>query len=223
MPEPEAPDVNLETGQKILTAVERILEAPEKIIARVEQARADSGAWDEADLVAPKLISSYSNKSALIGGATAIPAMLPGVGTAVTLLAGPMADMVLLLKLETELCLALSCLRGHDIRDPKERQLAFLLAAINTAELSKGRNTVLEVVDVSGTAIWNYAPRRVGKILVNVLAVIAALQISRGMLRAVPLIGIAVGASMNKVLTARVGKNAYRSLKTRDSLEPVQP
>lgn len=211
--------VDLDTGQKLLTAVERIVESPEKIVERVEAARARTGAWDDPDTVAPELIASYSNKSAVLGGATAIPAMLPGLGTAATLALGPFADMVLLLKIEAELCLALAAARGHDIHDPAERQLAFLLAAVNTAEVAKDRSVLRDAVDVSGTAIWNYAPRRVSKLLVHAIAILAAIHLSRNLLRAIPVIGVAVGAGMNKVLTKRVGKKAYAALKTRDALE----
>ena len=215
----DAAEVDLDTGQKLLTAVERLVEAPELILEKVEKARARTGAWDDPDTVAPALISSYSTKAAIIGGATAIPAMLPGLGTAATLALGPFVDMVMLLKIEAELCLALSALRGHDIRDPAERQLAFLLAAVNTAEVAKGRSALRDAVDVSGTAIWNYAPRRVGKLLVHAIAILAALHLSRNLLRAIPIIGVAVGASMNKVLTKRVGTKAYAALRVRDSLQ----
>lgn len=211
-------------GEQLLHALERILESPAAIQALVRKKQAETGAYDDPDAVAPHLIAHYSNRSALVGGATAIPAMLPGLGTVATLLAGPLADMVLLLKLEAEMCLALAAARGHDIARPDERQLALLLATVSTAEVSRGRNPLRDAVDVSGTAIWNYTPRRVGKLLVEALAVAAAWQLSRRVaLRALPVIGVAVGAGMNKALTTRVGRQAWRSLQARAHLTPAQP
>jgi hypothetical protein len=217
-----ADENNYAHGQKILHAVEKIVAPPERILQRVQRIRAETGAWDDPDVVAPKLISHYSNKSALVGGVTAIPAMLPGLGTAATLLAGPFADMILLLKLETEMCLALAAARGHDITQPHERQLALLLATLNTAEISGARNPLRDALDVSGTAIWNYTPRRVAKMLGTVMTILVAVHVSKRIaLKAIPVIGVGVGTAMNKVLTRRVGKKAWTSLKLRDKLTRV--
>lgn len=216
-------DIDPQAGEQLLHAVERIMDSPETILALVKKKRAVTGAWDEPDVVAPKLIAHYGNMSALIGAATALPAILPGIGTAATLIGAPLADMVLLLKFECELCLALSALRGNDIGKPEERQLALLLAAVQTTEAQGRRSALSDALEVSGTAIWNYAPRRVAKLLLRAFTILAAVHYARSLLRVVPVLGVAIGASTNKVLTHRVGKLAYASLKSREKLMAVAP
>lgn len=208
-------------GERVLNAVERIVAGPEEL-AQVVEGLAHGAPL--RDVLARRVISHYSNLAALVGGATALPAMIPGVGTAAALVAGPLADMVLLLKYEVELCLCLSLVHGHDIRDPRERQLAFLLAALKTVEQSRARPALCDAVDVVATSIWNYTPRRVGKLLATCFAIIAAVHLSRGFVRALPLVGVVVGATLNKVLTSRVGHGAHHELRLRGRLsQPTGP
>jgi hypothetical protein len=70
-----------------------------------------------------------------------------------------------------------------------------------------------------GDAVWTYAPREVSKMVLSVMAKIALLKLSKGMLaRALPVVGIAVGSTMNRALTRRVGERCLRDLKTRRQL-----
>lgn len=210
---PEEPQV---MAERILSAVERITDTPQGILELVGKLRKESA--DTAVLV-ERIVSHYSNRSAIAGGATALPALLPGIGTAAYLATGPLADMVLLLKFEVEMSCALAAAHGFDITRPEERQLAFLLAAVKTSDESLGRSVLADVGEVGWTAIWNYAPRRVVKLLVEILALIAvAVLAERLLLKAIPLVGIAVGAGMNKVLTSRVGKRANEELELRAKL-----
>ena len=52
-------------------------------------------------------MSHYSNATAVSGGATALPSMIPGLGTLVTLTGGTLVDVALMLKFEVEMALAL--------------------------------------------------------------------------------------------------------------------
>jgi hypothetical protein len=206
-------------GDKIVSAVERLVDGPEHILAFVDDLRLGSSSLEVA---AERVITHYSNRAALIGGITAAPAMLPGVGTAVGLVAGPLCDMVMLLKYEVEMALALSALHGYDIRDSHERQVAFLLVAARTVSASGGSAPVdvaLDGVEIGARSIWNYAPRRVGKLLATTVAALALVQVTRRAFTLVPFLGIAVGAGMNKMLTARVGRQTHADLTLRRGLE----
>jgi uncharacterized protein (DUF697 family) len=210
---PEDPHV---MAEKMLSAVERITTKPEEIVALVDNLRATTGS--EKRLV-DKIISHYSNRCAITGGATALPGLIPGIGTVAYLLTGPLADMVLLLKYEVEMTCALASAHGFDITLPEERQLALLLAAVKTSEVSSGKNVLREIGEVSWTAIWNYAPRRVSKAIIEVMAIIALqLLLKRMLLKMIPFIGMAVGAGMNKVLTQRVGNQAEAEISLRKKL-----
>jgi uncharacterized protein (DUF697 family) len=200
-------------GRQLLTAVERILSDTDSLIALAEQhlRRAHGDKRRAAD----EVVRSFSNRAAISGGLAAAPSLIPGAGTLVAALGGALADMGFLLKYEVEMVLVLSWLHGFDIRKDEERQLAFLLASVSTYDARSGENVLVDVAKAEGVAIWKYAPREVSKHLVGVMTKIALLQLSRGLVRALPLVGIAVGSSMNKLLTTRVGERCIRDLEKR--------
>ncbi len=202
-----------ELGEKLLHAVERITASPAEILAVVDRYCADPE--DTLEITTSGIVAHYSNRSALVGGATALPSLIPGVGSLATLVAAPLADMVFLLKYEVEMCLALSAAHGYDIHRDEERQMAFLLAALKTAQVSKSGSNY---VNITGPALWQYTPRRVSKLLVTTLAIIGVAALSKHFIKAVPLLGVAVGASMNKILTTKVGRNAHEELRLRKKL-----
>jgi uncharacterized protein (DUF697 family) len=210
-----------EQGAKLLSAVERIVDDSDKIIALVQDYRRRTpqptpqyqDLWHKA--VAEAIVSSYSNRSAVSGGVTALPALVPGIGTLIAGLGGWLADMVMVLKFEVEMALALTHLYGFDIRDPNERQLAFLLASVQTYEAKAGESIVKDLGQTAGTAIWNYTPRQVSKDLVTVMTRLALLSLSKSFARALPVVGIVVGSSLNKVLTTKVGNSCIAQLALR--------
>jgi uncharacterized protein (DUF697 family) len=208
-------------GRKLLTVVERILADTDSLIGmskehlrRAQQLKLDSEAAT-VNSAAEEVVRHFSNRTAITGGLAAAPALLPGLGTLVAAAGGTLADMGMMLKYEVEMALVLSHLYGFDITQDKERQLAFLMASVSTYNAKSGRNFFVDVAHAESIAVWKYAPREVSKMLVSVLTKVALLQLSKGLLRALPLVGIAVGSSMNKVLTTRVGERCIQELKTR--------
>ena len=135
-----------------------------------------------------------------------------------TALGTTLAEFAVLLKLEVEMTLVLLDLHGFDIDDPKERQLGFLLASVGTYAASTGSNFLVDVARVEGEAIWNYAPRKAGKFLIEVMAILAGMYLWRGVIRLLPVIGIVAGTALNKVLTSRVGDRVSADLRTRVEL-----
>lgn len=221
MEKPAAADAE---GKKLLTAVERIVASSESIIASVEGVQATLKSAQPAlkgaelrDAVARALVKSYSNRAAIAGGASALPGLIPGWGSLVAAVGGTFAELTLLLKWEVEMALCLSHLYGFDIDQPSERQLAFLMASVGTYDAG-GKNFFADVARLEGTAIWNYAPRRVVRLVAQALAALGAMYLWRGLFKAIPVIGIGLGAGMNKVLTQKVGDRCVRDLTTRRSL-----
>jgi hypothetical protein len=211
-------------GAALLKAIERIVESPVQIRAKaqaaVEKTRAslpdDATEAQVRAALEGALVSQYSNKTALAGGAAALPSLIPGIGSLAALLGGGLLDMTACLKFEIEMVLALASARGYDIEDPRERQLAYLLAAAHTYEASAGKSALEDLVKAEADAIWHYTPRQLGK-LVSSLFVKLALQFAgRGLARAIPLVGIVVSTAANKTLTGRVGRAVVRALDERE-------
>ena len=213
-----------EKAKQILTAVERILASSQSIRSTVEDARArakEKHLLQKIDtvreLTAHEVARHYSNRTAIAGGVVGLPGLILGVGSIAVSIGGGLAELTYLLKCEVEMTLALSHLYGFDIDDPRERQLAFLMASVGTYDAT-GRNFFVDVMKVEGTAIWNYVPRKVGKFVVEVVAVMVAMYWWRGLIKALPVVGVGIGIGMNKVLTQRVGARVTRDLRTRRDL-----
>jgi hypothetical protein len=211
-----------ERGRKLLSAVERIIDDTENIIALVdrqaEQARSEQPGIDEddlRDLIAVKLVQHYSTASAISGGATALPAIFPGAGSILALTGGTLLDVAFVLKYEVEMSLALCWNYGFDIRLDRERELAFLLASVLTHDESTGESFINDVMKAETEALWNYAPRQVPKLIVQVFARIALRQAAKGLARVLPFVGVAVGAGMNKALTTKTGRKMVDELRNR--------
>ena len=212
-----------EKGQRLLTAVERLVSNNTTLRTKVAEAKAR--ATEKAseltkkpdslrEATAVELIRTFSNNAAIAGGASAAPALIPGIGSIAVGVAGGIAELAYLLKTEVELALCLLHLYGFDIEEPKERQIGFLLASVGTS-MASGSNVVGDLIKAEGVALWNYAPRHIARFVIRAMTAIAMGWVSRSLLRMVPLIGIGVAATMNKVLTQRVGDRVMRDLRTR--------
>ncbi|HVE82046.1 MAG TPA: EcsC family protein [Myxococcales bacterium] len=208
-------------ARTLLTAVERLVmsneDLREVVAGCVEKARAREPG-DLRKAAGDEIVRHFSNRAAVVGGATALPGLLPGAGTLVAL-GGLLADMTMLLKLEVEMALALTHHHGFDIDDDEERQLAFLLASVATHDAHTGKSFLADVARVEGTAIWNYAPRRVARLMLQAVVLWLAVMLGwRGVLRAFPVIGVGIGVGANKLLTVKVGRRCMNDLKTRAAL-----
>jgi len=212
-------------GEALLKAVERIVDSPKEIRERVdeilERAR-DSLPVDATEgqirtVVEREIISHYSNRTALAGGAAALPALIPGIGSIAALVGGGLVDMTACLKFEVEMVLALAAVRRYKIEDKRERQLAYLLAAAHTYEATGGRNPLPDLVKTEIDAVWHYTPRQLGKLVAALFVKLALMLAGKGLTRAIPFIGVVVSSAANKTLTQRVGRSVIKALDGRDA------
>lgn len=216
-------------GRKLLNVVERIIADTDSLVAlskdSLRRAQVAHPEDEAAALTAASeaIISHFSTRTAVSGGLAALPALLPGVGTLAAVAGGALADVGLMLKFEVEMALTLSHLHGFDITREEERNLAFLLASVSTYDAKSGGNFFADVVQAEGIALWKYTPRQVAKLLLTVLSKLALLQAGKGLVRAVPFVGIAVGSTMNKVLTRRVGERLVSELSQRREQAKAKP
>jgi len=210
-------------GERLLSAVERVVEDCDDLIAHVETLKsAASEIGDEEALrehLAQQIVQGYSTRSAIAGGVTSLPALLPGPGSAVVLVGGMLADMTYMLKHDVEMILCLSYLYGHNIRDEKERWLAYVLAGIRTYEVQVRGNYIADVLDLQLDALPKYTSRELFKLAATVLGKVALLSLSRGFIKTLPLVGVVVSASTNKFMTWSVGWWCVEALERRQSAE----
>lgn len=227
------PRVDPSKGKRLLAAVERLIADDQTLrdLADACDARARARArrplaaevpTTRQELAAREIVRTFATRAAVAGAVSGLPAFLPGLSLLAVGLTGTLAEVAYLLKTEVEMCLALAHVHGFDIRDRRERQLAFLLASVGTQEAA-GRSVVSDLVRAEEQAIWSYGPRVVSRLILEGFAVLALGSFWRGALKAVPVLGVAVGSGLNRALTSRVGKRALAQLQARRAARQAAP
>ena len=163
------------------------------------------------------IVMHYSNLCAAGGGASALPGMIPAVGSVLSIFGAGAMDALLALKFELEMTLALSHLGGFDISDPRERKLAFLLACASLEEVYDAEHepSLLALVDI---AVGEYSTRELSKTMIKTLARVIMLLTAKRWTRFFPVVGIAIGASVNKVMSTYMGHECWRAIRHRRDL-----
>ena len=206
-------------GHKLLYSLDRIVEKSSTIIKTVDQykivanSKGEEGA-SERDKVAKLIIEHYSGRSAISGGTTSIPGTIPFIGPFLAI-GGNITDMVLLLKFEIEMVLALSYAYGFDITEDKERKMAFLITVVGFSDGEGGKNLLEDITRISGIAAGTYGPRELTKMIISILAKMTFSNIFRRGGKFIPFVGIAVGAGYNKIMTQKLGEKVIKVLKER--------
>ena len=213
-----------EKAQKVIQIVEMILDNNSKIrdVVKIQKRRLlieDDNDADELDdpktafvKLGKKIVNYYSNKASVSGGVSSLPALLPGVGSLIGILGGSAADIAFMLKYEIEMTLCLCDAIGLDIDDEYIRKLAFTLAIVSSFDIMSHNSKTPDSVKIVASAFWDYSARKLSKHLITVLASILWLNASRGLVKAVPVVGVIVGASFNKLMTKRTGLSCIDAL-----------
>lgn len=218
----------------ILKAVEIILASPDSIQKQVQQMEAKytkkySNKMTEDQIkgkVADHIISNYSYYTAFAGGTSALPGLVPGLGTAVAMVGGATADAALTMKWEIEMVMSIATVYGVDITIEEEQRLCYLIAAFGVMNEAAKKGVAGVGAQALKRMVLQYLK---GPTLVAVKEVFKKVGIvftRKALEKAIPFgVGVAVGASSNKLLTTYVGKKAKDFFETRefevDGDEPI--
>jgi len=160
---------------------------PDKAIKQARDMKKKYPGLSNAEVV-EKLIKAKCQKTAAIGVTTSASSVIPGLGTALALTVGLVADISSTLKMHSELVLEIAEAYGKRLTE-KERSEVLL----TVTGLSTGINTI------SGKAVKGLS-HKVGDIAAR-----------KWLSKAIPVIGMATSASTNVLSTYIIGKraNAY--------------
>lgn len=201
-------------AEKVFHAVERLIDSDDKLIAICKKMRravlieSDDDELDDKALymkTGQKIVSHYSDMTCLTGGVSALPAVIPGVGNLATFVGGNLLDVVLMLKYEVEMSLCLCYLAGFDLSDERNRHLAYTVACVTSYDILSGKSKTVDGLAIVESAFWDYSLRQLSKYIITIISKIVCLNVSKGLFRAIPVVGVIVGASVNKVMTKRTG------------------
>lgn len=205
-----------EDKSTFLKAVEVVIANPEKIrnesISLLEKIRRNNPKKTDKEIrekTVDKIISNYSYYSAFSGGATALTGVVPGIGTAISMVGGAGADAVLSIKFQIEMTMAIATAYGHDILSEEGKRLCFMIA---------GLGAISEAAKEGGRRIGTQAFIKIvkqnltGSTLVAVKEIFKKVGITftqKAVTKAIPFgVGVVIGFSANKGLTLYVGHKA---------------
>ncbi|MFI6413616.1 hypothetical protein [Streptomyces sp. NPDC050585] len=156
--------------------------------------------------IAAKIIGRYSKMSAAAGAATAVPGVIPGVGTAVAVLGGGATDVAVAIKLQVDMCMCLVEVFETELSAEDKKHLAFTLALAGSVEKMASKGGKAAVMKIAEKLVYQYLT---GPALVTIKQLFKRVSITftqKAMAKAIPAgVGVAFSSSANYVLTRVVG------------------
>lgn len=210
----------LDTPSNLLKAVEAIAITPEdakKIVNGYKNAvLKKNAALSETEvqkIVAKKIVDRYSSYSALSGGVTSLSSFIPGIGTAVTMTGGALADVTYCMKIQVDMCMCLAETFGWDVGNEDARQLSLLIASAGALEKA-GSEVAVRVASKAGVKMLKMYLK--GAALEAIKAMFKKIGISftrKALEKALPFgVGIAISSTANYGMTKYVGYVATKWL-----------
>lgn len=156
---------------------------------------------EDSRKLAQRVIKRSARHTAIIGAATSVPALVPGIGTAISII-GVIPEEIYLVRRQCEMVLKIAALFGFDPAD-NERLLEIIwlsghtslaVEAVNTAKYDIRRMAAKAAVHMS-------APERG--------LLIGAKTGGRGILRKLPALGFFAGSAINYWTFSSMGKKAF--------------
>ena len=205
-----------DNGSRLLRAIEVIAISSEdaKAIAdgyiiQSRQRFPSDSEWNHQLRAGSKIVGRYSRLAMMVGGATSLPGIIPGLGTAVAMVGGVTADSVVCMKLQVDMCKCLAAAFKYDITSEDGKHLVFLIAATGSVQRAgveagarvgskAGVSMLRQYLKGGALQATKQAFRRVGVTFTRKAAE-----------KAIPFgIGAIVGAGANYGLTRYVGHQA---------------
>lgn len=195
----------------------------EEVGEMIRGLRLEQGVGPKRDLsqkVCSRLIARSAMRVGAVGGITATPAALPGLGTIGTAIAAMTADFAYLIRKQIELCYAISAVYDADIHE--EELMAITLALLGfsgTGQMVKeiAAGTLRNIVDVAKAS---YLKKGISEAAAEVAAKITPRFMGRAY-KLIPLLGIPLSASINIASTMMVGNQARKYFSTRERSETI--
>lgn len=161
------------------------------------------------ELVAKKIINRYAKLAATSGGATSLTSVVPGIGTAVSLVGGGAADVAITMKLQVDMTMCLAAAYGYDLTNEDARHLSFMIAGVGALE-QLATTTGKDFVSKSAIKMTNIYLK--GATLTAVKDVFKYVGINftkKALQKSIPFgVGVVIGSASNYALSKYVGSQA---------------
>lgn len=169
----------------------------------------DDSEWQHQERVASKIIARYCKVASLVGGASSLTSVIPGIGTAIAITGGALADATVCMKLQVDMSMCLAEVFGYDLNSEDARHLSFLIAASGTLEKAGATTGVKFASDAGVRMLQQYLKGATLIAVKEAFKKVGVIFTRKALEKALPFgIGVAVGGSANYALTWFVGNQA---------------
>ncbi|MBF0465136.1 MAG: EcsC family protein [Nitrospirae bacterium] len=170
--------------------------------------------------VSGNLMKKAAYKAAGIGGLTTLPMTIPIIGTIGTVLAGSLVDLALVLRIQIELCFAISAAYGVELGEDELKAITLALLGFSGSS---------QAFKATAASVLRTAVDEIAKSYINRGVEVATVEFAERLIprllkkyyRFIPFIGVPLGASFNLVSTMTVGNHArkYFSVWDNDNIQ----
>lgn len=203
---------------KIVQAIAISPEDARMVVKQYEnQLRADRPNLSDTqirDLVLDKIVDRYSKLAATSGGATALAGVIPGIGTAVAMVGGGVADVSACIKFQVDMSMCLAVAMNKSLNNEDAKHLSFLIALYGSLEQAATAGTT-RIASKAGVKLLEQHLKGTALAVIKQLFAKVGIVFARSAAaKAIPFgVGVAVGATANYALTRYIGKSAIGFLR----------
>lgn len=168
-----------------------------------------ASAQEIEDAVVDKIISRYSKLAATSGAATALPGIVPGIGTAVSAVGGGLADVSVCMKLQIDMTMCLAVAINGKMSNEDAKHMSYIIALYGSLE-QMGSTSATKLASQAGVRmIKQYLKGPTLQVIKELFKKIGITFTQKAAAKVIPFgIGVVVGGTANYALTRYVGKTA---------------
>lgn len=164
---------------------------------------------DIDNIVIDKIISRYCKLAAMSGGVTSLAGIVPGIGTAVAVTAGGLADVSASMKLQIDMTMCLAIAINDGLSNEDAKNMSYIIALTGSLE-HLGATSATRIASKAGVKMVNkYLTGGTLEVIKALFKSIGITFTQKAAAKAIPFgIGVVIGSSLNYALTKFVGNQA---------------
>ncbi|EQB8437098.1 hypothetical protein [Pseudomonas aeruginosa] len=204
----------------LLKAVELIAITPADARAQVESYRQqivkNNPDLEEKEIIAKineKIIDRYSSLAAVSGGTTSLAGIIPGIGTALSIVGGGMADVTICMKLQIDMAMSLVIANKGKMTNEDAKHLSFFIAVAGGIEQLATSVGAASAKKAAERAVAMYLKGVTLQVIKEMFKKFGIIFTQKAAQKAIPFgVGVIIGAGVNYALTKWVGSFALDTI-----------
>jgi hypothetical protein len=159
--------------------------------------------------VADKIIKRYSKLAATSGGVTSLAGVIPGVGTAISMVGGGLADVSLSMKFQIDMTMCLAMALKDKLANEDAKHMSFIIALCGALEKA-GAVEGAKIASKAGVKmVEQYLKGATLTFIKELFKTVGITFTKAATVKAIPFgVGVVIGSSAGYAMTQYVGKSA---------------